>query len=120
MKIVSSFIAFFFLVQMAQAQKMNNIDHLEVSINNKNLYISWNFEGTGSGYWEVQGSADGKTFQPIGLVLGAKPGTESTFMFKTETKNLKKGLHYFRVLQVQQDQTAIAYTAIAAKYNPKG
>ncbi len=116
MKILSCFTVVMFLLFTAQAQQMTKIDNLEASLKGKNVWISWKLDNVpASDYWEVQGSADGQSFLIIGLVLGSKPGTSSEYIFKGDTRQMKKDLKYFRVLQIQHDQTAVAYNAVMVK-----
>ncbi len=106
----------FFMVLNSWAQQIATIEHLKAVINGHNLVVTWNDNSTDSSvYWEVQGSVDGKTFQTVGLVLGAKPGGETEFAFKTECRKMKKGLQFFRVLQIQNDHTAVVYNAVVVK-----
>ena len=100
----------------ARAQQRANVDDLKAIIKGQTLWISWKYNNAPeSNYWELQGSADGISFQAIGLVLGAKPGKESEYIFKCNNSKMKKGLKIFRVLQIQNDQTAVVYNAVLIK-----
>ena len=52
-----------------------NITKLTAHEKNNRVFIEWTADaGNESNYWEVQGSADGKDFHTIALVLGFDPG----------------------------------------------
>jgi hypothetical protein len=64
-------------------------------------------------YWEVQASADGKTFSTIGLVMGADPKAEKGgYAFKQQKNKIKPGMKFFRVLHMETAETAMASNTI--------
>lgn len=82
------------------------ITNFKASIENLDLMVKWTSAGTNSNYWEVQGSADGKLFSTIGMVMGADPKDSRTYSFKQKMQKIKPGLIYFRVMHVETDATA--------------
>ncbi|MEO7138971.1 MAG: hypothetical protein ABIY51_01795 [Ferruginibacter sp.] len=82
----------------------NQVSDLKAGLSNKSLLLTWKgdvSENT-STYWQVEGSADGKSFKTIGYVWGSEKGN---CVFKN---SIRKGLKYYRVLTVKSDNTAIA------------
>ncbi len=105
-----------FLFFKAEAQQRPNIEEFKANIQGNNLWITWKCANVSeANYWEMQGSADGKSFQAIGLVLGGRPGNETEFIFKCNNSNINKDYKMFRVLQIQKDQTAVVYNAVLVK-----
>jgi len=77
-----------------------NISKLTAYEKDNRIFVEWSADGgSTSNYWEVQGSADGKKFSTIALVLGPDPGKageQYTYKGKIErTKN-----YYYRVVHI--------------------
>jgi hypothetical protein len=90
-----------------------NAGGLTVSIINNAVVMNWS--NTTASYYEIQASADGKTFTTIGMVIGADPkGDGTTFSFKQQVAKLKPGKPYYRVVLVNTDNTATATQAVKA------
>lgn len=84
---------------------------LTVEVINNSLVMNWS--NTSANYYEIQASKDGKTFTTIGMVMGADPkGAGNTFSFKQQMAKLKPGKAYYRVLLINNDQTATATEAV--------
>jgi lipopolysaccharide export system protein LptA len=125
MKIMKQFIyllAFAFMNVNASAQQnvpgeLTIINGLKVTVNANKLQINWKSNKTeDAAYWEVQASADGKSFSTIGMVMGADPTTgtvsEGDFTFKQQTSKIKPGMKYFRVLHIETADMAMASNTI--------
>jgi hypothetical protein len=85
----------------------NPVSGLKAELVKNNLELSWQGsmqEGSGT-YWQVEGSLDGKTFNTIGYVWGSENGN---CLFRQNASKLKRGLVYYRVLNVKDAGTAIA------------
>ena len=91
------------------------IERLAAKIQDNQLLINWaSAEAGANNYWEVQGSRDGKEFSTIGLVLGADPQEgNGTYKFKQQIAKLKSGLKYYRVLNVEAHDRAIASNTVS-------
>jgi hypothetical protein len=95
---------------LSSVSKMSKVT---ATVDNNNLLVNWRSVSGEKDYWEVQGSADGKNFSTIGMVLGENPAAEKPgFNFKMPVGKMKPGLKYFRVLQVDSPETAIASNTI--------
>ena len=82
-----------------QALKIS-ITKLTAHEKDNRIYVEWAANaGTESNYWEIQGSADGKNFSTVALVLGTDPGkTGEQYTFKgkiTRSNDL-----YYRVVHI--------------------
>ncbi len=77
--------------------KSINITKLKANEKNKQLTVEWTADaGDECNYWEVQGSADGKDFHTIALVLGPDTGKKGEqYLFKG--KMTRPDDLYFRV-----------------------
>ena len=66
------------------SEKKITITKLKVNEKNRQITVEWSADaGDACNYWEVQGSADGKTFHTIALVLGPDPGKKGEqYLFK--------------------------------------
>lgn len=64
------------------------------------IYVEWAANaGAESNYWEIQGSADGKNFSAVALVLGTDPGkTGEQYTFKG--KITRPNDLYYRVVHI--------------------
>lgn len=107
-------IFFAFMSTSTFAQTEPVAKNIKASVVENNLLVTWN-EASASeqGSWEVQASADGKSFATIGLVWGVDPkaGADS-YAFKQQTNKMQSKYKYFRVLYVANTNTAIASNAI--------
>lgn len=89
------------------------MENVSAKIKNSHLVINWNCAAADNNYYEVQGSIDGKLFYTLGMVLGEDPSANNkSFSFKLSVEKLKKGVKYFRVLQVDPFQNAVASNTI--------
>lgn len=99
----------FGIVAIAQDKVMstNPVRALKVEIVNNNLELSWqgSIEKDTDSYWQVEGSADGKTFKTVGYVWGCENGN---CMFRQNSEKVVKGLIYYRILVVKDAGNAIA------------
>ena len=116
-KFINTSFAIFCLTVSLCAQPLNKMPATEVGgitakIVNKNLVINWSSDATASDTWEVQASADGKSFTTIGFVLGKSPDEGSELTYKQQVNKLKPGLKYYRVLHVESADRATASTVI--------
>jgi hypothetical protein len=85
--------------------------NLKVIVENNNIVLSWNVSEPASvNYCKVQASSDGVTFYTIGMVMGANPedANKTTFGFKQNLAKMRPGQAYYRVLNVEADETAYA------------
>ena len=66
------------------SEKKITITKLKVNEKNRQITVEWSADaGDACNYWEVQGSADGKTFHTIALVLGPDSGKKGEqYLFK--------------------------------------
>ena len=89
--------------------------NLAVAATSTHLELTWQTSNNApANYWEVQGSADGKSFSTIGLVLGGKEGTAiTTYNFRQTTKNIRPGFKYYRVLHIASETNAIASSVVS-------
>ncbi|RYF88982.1 MAG: hypothetical protein EOO03_07110 [Chitinophagaceae bacterium] len=100
--------------QTTAASKSNkSIENLTVVTEAGNVSVTWTSTLPAENYWEVQGSEDGKSFKTIGLVLGTNPTAQDQYAFKQAKGKLQPGLKYFRVAQMQSNNTGLASDAIA-------
>ncbi|CAN5842450.1 hypothetical protein BH11BAC4_BH11BAC4_24730 [soil metagenome] len=85
--------------QSTTAKKPISITKLSVYEKANRLNIEWSADGGNeSNYWQVQGSADGKKFSTIAIVLGPDPGkTGEQYAFKGK---LDKTNNYYRVVHI--------------------
>ena len=90
------------------------VSNLTVNVKNSSLLVNWTIaEGTATSYCEVQASEDGTTFTTIGFVMGADPKQgNTTFSFKQDLKKIKPGKVFYRVLNVTDNNTAIASNSV--------
>lgn len=90
------------------------VSNLTVNVKNSNLLVNWTItEGTATSYCEVQASEDGTTFTTIGFVMGADPKQgNNTFSFKQNLKKIKPGKVFYRVLNVSENNTAVASNSV--------
>ena len=119
--LVTKTVLFIFLTLIFTKSFSSTIPHndspvinLTANVENKNIVVNWNIPaGTASSYCEVQVSQDGKTFSTIGLVMGADPKqANNSFIFKQELKKIKAGKVFYRVLNVNDNNTAVASNVI--------
>ncbi len=90
-----------------------SISNVTATVEKNNLLINWLGVAGDKDYWEVQGSIDGKSFSTIGMVLGENPAAnQKGFSFKMPVGKVKAGYKYFRVLQIDSPETAIASNTI--------
>ena len=107
-KYIFTLCTFVCVFTQAKAQKPD-AESFTATVNEGKLNITWKTTpGEVSNYYEVQGSEDGKTFTAIGYVLGHDPKESNHYKFKQQVSKLKKGLVFFRVLHIQNDNTATA------------
>ena len=107
-------IIFAFLNSFAVAQTAPVAKNIKASVVENNLLVTWNeANASEQGSWEVQASADGKTFSTIGMVWGADPkaGNDS-YAFKQKTNKKQAQYKYFRVLYVANTNDAVASNTI--------
>ena len=77
-----------------------NITKLTAHEKNNNLSIEWSADaGNECNYWEVQGSADGKDFHTIALVLGPDPGKKGE-QYTFKGKITRPGNIFYRVAHI--------------------
>ena len=84
------------------AQKSVEITNFKASYENTDLLVKWT-SLLDANYWEVQGSADGKSYTTIGMVMGTDPKGTGSYTFKQKIQKIKPGLIYFRVLHIEND-----------------
>jgi hypothetical protein len=107
-------ILFFFAFTNAFSQ--NNLSakpvttNLKAIVENNNIVLNWNVsEAVSVNYCKVQASTDGVTFYTVGMVMGPNPeDTNKTFSFKQNLNKMRPGQAYYRVLNVEADETAYA------------
>lgn len=110
-------VAIFVMGYSMRAQNIQQANYISLTssissgIENQNLMVEWTSDAS-SDYWEVQGSANGKSFITIGMVLGGEPANIKAFTFKQKIQKIKPGLKYFRVLQIKKD-SAVELTNIS-------
>lgn len=120
MKQLVFLLAFAFINIIAGAQvspassSLKSIDQLQVSLNGDNLQVLWKSTiRENANYWEVQASEDGKNFVVIGLVLGSDPkGLPGEYVFKQSSKKIRKNLKFYRVVHIEDSNTAVASNTI--------
>ncbi len=112
-------LAFAFMSVNAMAQqnvdsKQTSIESLVATLHTTSIQINWKSNITDdANYWEVQASADGKSFSTIGLVMGADPkAAKGSYSFKQITSKIKPGMKYFRVLHMEAADRAMASNTI--------
>ena len=114
--IAALLVAISFTNTQAQTANPSIVRNVKVSVQNDNLMINWVVtEAATADYYEVQASADGKTFSTIGLVLGADPKQANSFAFKQGVKKMKPGQVFYRVLNIGTDGKAYASNVTAVK-----
>jgi hypothetical protein len=105
-----------FSITFTNAFSQNNLaskpvtTNLKAIVENNNIVLNWNVaEAASVNYCKVQASADGITFYTIGMVMGANPeDANKTFSFKQNLNKMRPGQVYYRVLNVEADETAYA------------
>ena len=113
-------LAFAFMNVHVSAQQTGNskietsIEGLQATVRVNNLHINWKSDIRNDAYyWEVQASADGKSFYTVGLVMGEDPkAARGYYSFKQMTNKIKPGMKFFRVLHIESDDKAIASNSI--------
>lgn len=112
MKQFFSLMIFYAFFSSASAQTEPIAKNIKASVVESNLLVTWNEEGVSEkGSWEVQASADGKSFSTIGLVWGANPATNG-YAFKQKTNKLQSKYKYYRVLYIAETNVATASSTI--------
>lgn len=77
-----------------------NITKLTANEKNKLLTVEWSADaGDACNYWEVQGSADGKGFHTVALVLGPDPGKKGE-QYHFKGKITRPDDQYYRVVHI--------------------
>ncbi|MEJ7626937.1 MAG: hypothetical protein WKF35_08750 [Ferruginibacter sp.] len=115
--LLCTMVAIFVMGYSMRAQNIQQANYISLTssissgIENQNLMVEWTSDAS-SDYWEVQGSANGKSFITIGMVLGGEPANIKAFTFKQKIQKIKPGLKYFRVLQIKKD-SAVELTNIS-------
>ncbi|RYD70284.1 MAG: hypothetical protein EOP53_25685 [Sphingobacteriales bacterium] len=101
-------IFFAFAGTATMAQTGSVAKNIKASVIENNLVVTWNeANASETGSWEVQGSADGKSFSTIGLVWGADPkGNRNGYAFKQTANKVQSKYQYFRVMYVANSNTA--------------
>lgn len=88
------------------ANHSRGITNFRSSVENMDVLVKWTSNNNeNSNYWEVQGSADGKSFSTIGMVMGADPKDVKTYTFKQKLQKIKPGIIYFRVMHIEKNAT---------------
>jgi hypothetical protein len=88
------------------------IEGISAKIEKGDLMINWTGNQSSEGYWQVQGSTDGKSYTTIGMVMGQDPAKQNAFKFKQPVAKLKPGMKYYRVLLMESAETGIASNSI--------
>lgn len=116
MKQIFYTVLFVFSVLLVNAQSGTAVaTDMKVNRSNGNLMITWSetMSGAAEGSWQVQASADGKTFSTIGLVWGQDPkAANGSYAFKQDLHKIQPGYSYFRVLYVASDNHIHAGKAV--------
>lgn len=88
--------------------------NIKASVVNNELRVTWNEANAAeSGSWEVQASADGKSFSTIGLVWGADPKAgDNSFAFRQKNNKMQSKYQFFRVLYVADASNSTASNMI--------
>lgn len=105
-----------FSLSFTNAFSQNNLSakpattNLKAIVENNSIVLNWNVSEMASlNYCKVQASSDGVTFYTIGMVMGANPeDTNKTFSFKQNLNKMRPGQAYYRVLNVEANETAYA------------
>jgi len=85
-------------------------EQVKATLVKNNLEVVWVKNSTAeANYWEVQGSRDGKNYSTIGLVWGADPKSNGkSYLFKQANNKIQPGFIYYRVLHIENEETAVA------------
>lgn len=107
-------IFFAFATSSTIAQSEPVAKNIKASVVANNLLVTWNeANASDQGSWEVQASADGKSFATIGLVWGEDPKAgQNSYAFKQQNNKKQAQYKYFRVLYVANSNTALASNTI--------
>lgn len=89
----------------------SQVQIFKAHIINNRLELNWQVNKSESNKtsWIIEGSRDGRIFKTIGYVWGSENGS---CIFKQNVSQLQKGLKFYRVLSVQDENFAIASQAI--------
>ncbi len=88
--------------------------NLQAKVEGKQVLLVWHSDEDAD--WEVQASADGKTFTTVGLVWGQDPkGSRGSFAFKQEATKIGKGKSYFRVVKSDTNTSSASNVARISK-----
>ncbi len=83
---------------------------LTASADNRNVYLEWKGESTTDSYWVVEGGRSVAEMNVVGYVMGADP--KAGFRFKQELGRMKKGLKYFRVVEMRSERAIAASNVV--------
>jgi hypothetical protein len=83
----------------------------------KSVAVTWRAEQTGAALYELERSADGQTFEPIGKVQGESKGGAYNYAFM-DLKPLE-GYSYYRLKQIDEDESFKFSKIVSIYFKPK-
>lgn len=98
------------------------IDFKGYSNQDKNITLTWfTATETNNNYFEIQKSYDGVDFNPIGKISSAalNGNSSSQITYEFTDNNVKPGINYYRILQVDLDNKFYYHNIIAITSNKK-
>jgi Secretion system C-terminal sorting domain len=89
----------------------------ELQEKSKSVAVTWRAEQTGAAEYEVERSADGKTYETIGKVKGETKGGAYDYAFM-DSKPVE-GYSYYRLRQIDEDGTFKFSKIVSIYFKPK-